>query len=145
MTSDPKKPSVAFWAAVVVVVVLSIGAVYVTAYFMMVQTNRHLLDFSGPGGDPVPLEPDYSGRIPRHFDPGPRDQEFWAKFFAPIHGIDRKLRPSTWEFDRRNDLRKETRHGLLGDRGACRTGALRRELRVGPGWATVGVVVMLVG
>ena len=90
--TDHKKPSVAFWATVglVVTVVVALCA-YAGAYARMVRPVPFALGVCLP---PARIDPDYSGAS--LITPGHRDQAFWEKFFGPANWLDRQLRPKTW-------------------------------------------------
>jgi len=94
MASDRKKPGVAFWATVAVVMGL-VG--YVCAYALLAEPGVASIDFSG-GLDmkgPVAVL-----RQPYYFA-GSRllaNQQLLERFFAPIHWIDRCVRPNVWNW-----------------------------------------------
>ncbi|HEY3967085.1 MAG TPA: hypothetical protein VGM05_21170 [Planctomycetaceae bacterium] len=90
--TDRKKPGVAFWATVVVVVALIF---YVAAYSIMVSPA---VVFHSGLGEPPPLIPKYhligNWLEDRRW---PRDGGACRPFFAPIHWIDRRVRRHVWE------------------------------------------------
>ena len=79
MTSDRKKPGVAFWATVVVVVVLPLAA-YIGAYAWSVEAVTGLWA-------KVEMRPTYT-RL--------GNSQAWHKFFWPAHWVDRRVRPRFW-------------------------------------------------
>ena len=101
MTPSRKKPGVAFWATVVVFVLLASVAVYGGAYIWMLDDQyRHHYTFSGPG--PFKLRPVYRPRYSELrgsdflSDSDLENEEFWSAFFGPAHWLDAKLRPKKW-------------------------------------------------
>jgi hypothetical protein len=92
MTSDRKKPGVAFWATVGLTIALLVAlCFYVGAYAWMVRPVPVALDVCLPAER---VDPDYTGASLS--TTGHRDQEFWMKFFGPVHRIDRLIRRETW-------------------------------------------------
>ena len=87
MTSDRKKPSLAFWATVVVVAALSATLAYAGAYLCIVRQPA----FSVVGGEL--LVGTRRSRIAERWAGNP---EFCETFFAPAHWIDRRVRPDIW-------------------------------------------------
>ena len=79
MTCDRKKPGVALWASVVVVVGLPLAA-YVGAYAWSVEAVSGLWA-------QVEMQPRYS-RL--------GDAQAWHKLFWPAHWVDRRVRPKLW-------------------------------------------------
>jgi len=90
MSEERKGPGPVF----ICIAALSIAASgYIGAYVWMVQPPSY-------GGGIVHLmsvsfDPDYSANGP-FLNAVARDQEFWGWFFTPIHEIDRRLRPNSW-------------------------------------------------
>jgi hypothetical protein len=91
MSPDRKKPGVAFWATVVVVVVLVAVSAYVGAYALMVTP--------GPG---YLVGPDMHHRQhPAYYDLSfaglsSHQHEALGRFFAPVNSIDRTFRQDVW-------------------------------------------------
>jgi len=85
MTTDRKKPGVAFWATVVVV---CLPALYVGAYCWMVE--------------PLEIHPSKTKFycLPSYPLVNPSGVGVWygqwERFFSPIHSIDRHLKPTVW-------------------------------------------------
>ncbi len=84
MTSH-KKPGVAFWATMVVVVGIPVAA-YFTAYWWCVEPSR-----SGIFSLPVSVQ-----RVVASY-PRLGDSRDWEAFFAPANCLDRRLRPKVWQ------------------------------------------------
>jgi hypothetical protein len=93
MTSR-KKPGVAFWATVVFAATL----VYMAAYVYSVEPSPFIFQ-SGPHvRGAVRDVPATYGRLgdPLTAIAFRGHQDFWKRFFGPIHWADRKLRPTVW-------------------------------------------------
>jgi hypothetical protein len=95
--TERKKPDVTLWASAAVAALVATAA-YVLAYLSLVQPE-HPDHWSGwafaDRPTIIPLSADYSGKTPFGGRP-PRNQKSWARFFAPIHTIDRTVRPHVW-------------------------------------------------
>jgi hypothetical protein len=76
--TEPRKPSLIMPAAVTLTVLVGL---YVGAYYGLVERNS------------------YRGGWAPHFAISQGDQypSVWSQFFAPIHWLDRRLRPHVWE------------------------------------------------
>ncbi len=89
---------VAMWA--VVVTVIAAISTYIGAYFSMVRPDDIIVSHSVANSDRgVSLSPDYSGKA-EHDGESVRNQRALMRFFAPIHWLDRKARPKTWNWHR---------------------------------------------
>jgi len=97
--TDRKKPGVAIWATVGLITVLAALSAYASAYALMVRP--FLAHIHGESSIPGPhlylRSPDYSREL--RFIGQVSTEENRQQFFAPIHWIDRKLRPDTWYFE----------------------------------------------
>jgi hypothetical protein len=91
--TDRKKPGVAFWATVVVVAVL---AAYVGPYAYAV--DRGPLLRSGPHvrGAIMDWPASYGWGCPFGRSLFIENQDVFRRVFAPVHALDRKLRPTYW-------------------------------------------------
>jgi hypothetical protein len=47
----------------------------------------------------IPLMADYSGKVSEFDLKPPRNQATWERFFAPVHAIDREIRPRVWKME----------------------------------------------
>jgi hypothetical protein len=87
MSEQKKKPGVAFWATVVVAVLLPLAA-YVGAYYGTVLVLLHIeKDMDGTN---------YRQTCEPHYASDPRWDGALKAFFAPVHWIDRKTMPDRW-------------------------------------------------
>jgi hypothetical protein len=86
MTSDRKKPGVAFWASVVVVVALALLSAYSGSYLLILEPTRKSRNYPFLGVRWA-AEPHY-----RAFG----KQDFWRAFFEPANSLDRRIRPKIW-------------------------------------------------
>src|SRR5258708_37243331 len=99
MTPSRKKPGVAFWASVVVAVLLASAAAYGGAYIWMLDDHfRHSYTFRvrGPFELPAVYRRHSERGSPYLSDSDLESQEFWSAFFGPAHWLDTKLRPDKW-------------------------------------------------
>jgi hypothetical protein len=87
MSSDRKKPGVAFWATVIVAgtAMLALGG-YIVAYAYMVEGEWVFMAPDGPYVQEEYRNP-ISGRL---------EEKNWSKIFAPVHWIDRQVRRDRW-------------------------------------------------
>ncbi len=92
--NDSSKPGIAFWSTVATTALLLAIAGYAAGYLWMVQPEMRERWY-GYTGDVIPVRADYSGKSP-FGGVAPRDQVFWERFFAPVHSVDRKIRPGVW-------------------------------------------------
>lgn len=86
MDERHKKPGVAFWATLGIVLSLLLIAGYAGSYFLLVepiQTSRY-----------YPLLSVSWFAVPHYHVVG--KQDFWRSFFAPANSVDRRIRPKTW-------------------------------------------------
>ena len=91
--TDRKKPGVAFWATVVVVV--AVPVLYAAGYLVTVKrTTSYRRGW-------MKYRPFYS--VPIAHD----RQDFWRTFFSPAHAADRRIRPSVWPNDEYGRLHSE--------------------------------------
>ena len=97
--TDRKKPGVAFWATVGLVVVLT---VYPTSYACMVKPYSSHVTIQVSGVHATGFFPLYTQYSPMwgpgglHFGECDQRQCFLEKLFRPVHWLDRKIRPDTW-------------------------------------------------
>jgi hypothetical protein len=85
MSDDRKKPLWPWIAAVLV----ALPVLYVGSYALLVERSRWQITRDGSGRVPI-----YSSTIPK-VGRVPFSKE-WDELFAPIHALDRKLRPGYW-------------------------------------------------
>jgi hypothetical protein len=83
--SDRKKPGMAFWATVVVVVVLVPSAAYLGAYACLLEPDKRSV--YSLGTDSAIVVETY---------PGIGKSQFWRSFFDPANRLDRRIRPTVW-------------------------------------------------
>ena len=97
MTSDRTKPGVPFWATVAVALGLPLSA-YVGAYAWLATPGIALFNDAHHLRKPVlvDLPVDYGGRSTRIRRAVARREAEIEYVFAPIHWIDRRLRPEMW-------------------------------------------------
>jgi len=88
MTSDGKKPGMAFWATVAVVGAVVTLAGYSGMYALMINPTRV---WRSCGPNPPPSE------VMACYPNGIGSRAFWESFYAPANAFDRKLRPAKWE------------------------------------------------
>lgn len=87
--SEHSRASVAVFVGLLLAMML---AGYVVAYYATVE--RAILN---QGNRPQIFEPDYPALTNCQSDPTSPRYRFWASTFAPMHKLDRKLRPRTWD------------------------------------------------
>jgi hypothetical protein len=90
---DRKKPGVAFWATIAAALALALSA-YVRAYAWLATPGRPLINDAHHIREPILID------VPVHYECRStlirrREAEI-ARLFAPIHRIDRRLRPEKW-------------------------------------------------
>lgn len=81
-----KKPGVAFWTTVVVVVAIFLSAIYLGAYAWIVEPKL-VVTFPAAGGEHRFVVPDYH-RLSTSL--------FWRRFFRLANQVDRWARPEVW-------------------------------------------------
>ncbi len=85
--TDRKKPGIAFWTTVVLVVLLVPSAAYLGAYVYLVEPDERIV---------VSIEAHFWGTATY---PGLDDSPFWSAFFRPANWLDRRVRPDIWHED----------------------------------------------
>ncbi len=92
--SDDRKSSLWPW---IVALLIGLPVMYVGSYALLVHRTSWVGKIPFPGDDPVIFDrpPYYSATIPKvgYFSIG---EDGWGRVFAPIHRLDRKLRPEHW-------------------------------------------------
>jgi len=89
MTSDHKKPGVAFWATVVVIGVLIPTAIYVGAYAWVIEPVSVVAHLTSGEKHRFVV-----ARYPRL-----GQSSIWRTFFGPANQLDRLVRPYVWQKD----------------------------------------------
>ncbi|MGE5190969.1 MAG: hypothetical protein ACM3U2_00590, partial [Deltaproteobacteria bacterium] len=87
MTPSRKKPGVAFWATVVLVVGLALLAGYGGSYLLIVEPAYSIRYYPLVGPARLSTGPHYHAI---------GKQDFWRSLFAPAHSLDQRIRPETW-------------------------------------------------
>jgi len=86
MSEERKKPDVAFYLTVGLVMLLATTFVYAALYLHMVD-HEHAF-YTARGSFERPARYTWGGRD--------CDQEFWEKLFDPAHRLDKQIRRDKW-------------------------------------------------
>ena len=94
--TDRKKPGVAFWATVMLVMALSVTTLAYVGSYVLVVGECPVISSGGNTGDRLEVPVRYSADWPPVAGLFRGHRAFWTEFFAPIHAVDRVVRPSAW-------------------------------------------------